>query len=193
MTSSTIPTLSSASPVLIPREDPIGKVVFAVIALGFGLVCFVALITLFAAVLRGPTERCRASLRDAPLQAFVAGLLGYAVLSGMAWYLLSGAFIKRILETEIVPSWLASGISVVAVLVVVTFIGAAGTVSLLGERLAALQGEPMPGLRRTALATLVAVLAGWFPVIGWFVVTPALLLFSFGAACVGLWRRIRGR
>jgi hypothetical protein len=183
--------MTSASPVLVPREDPVGKIVFAVVALAFGLVCFVSLMILLAAVLRGPTERCRTSLREAPLQAFMIGVLGYAALSALAWYFLSGAFIRRILETEIVPSWLAAGIVVVTVLAMVSLIGAAGTVTLLGERLAELRGKPMSGLRRTALATVLAVLASWFPVVGWLVVAPMLLILSFGAATLAVWRSVR--
>ncbi len=183
--------MTSASPVLVPREDPIGKIVFAVVALGFGLICFVSLMVLIASVLRGVTERSRRSLEEAPLQAFLAGVAGYALLTTLAWYLLSGAFIRRILETEIVPSWLAAGIAVVTVLVVVSLLGAAGTVTFLGDRLARLNGTPMSGLRRTVVATVVAVLAGWFPVVGWFVVTPLLLVVSFGAVVTGAWSAFR--
>ncbi len=185
--------MTSASPVLVPREDPVGKIVFVVVALAFGLICFVALLTLLSAVLRGPTRSCRESLEQFPLQVLVTGIVGYAALGALTWHFLSGAFIKRLLETEIVPSWLAAGTAIAVVLVVVTFAGATGTIALIGDRLAQLHGGSLSGLRRTALATLIAVLAGWFPVIGWFVVTPALLLLSFGAAAVSLWRFARNR
>jgi hypothetical protein len=185
--------MTSASPVLVPREDPVGKIIFAVVALAFGLICFVALMTLLCAVLRGPSRSCRECLQQLPLQVLVTGVVGYGALGALAWHLLSGAFIKRLLETEIVPSWLAGGSVVVALLVLLTFIGATGTVALIGERLGQLHGGSLSGLRQTALATLMAVLAGWFPVIGWFVVTPALLLLSFGASVVAGWRTARGR
>lgn len=183
--------MTSASPVLVPREDPIGKIVFAVVALAFGLICFVALLTLLTAVLREPSARCRAAVEEAPLRALLTGLAGYALLGSLAWYLLSGAFIKRLLETEIVVSWLVGGLAVVVLLLIVSLLGAAGTVTALGDRLAELHGRPLSGLRRTMLATVIAVLAAWFPVVGWFVVAPGLLLVSFGAAVLGLarWRR----
>ena len=184
--------MTSASPVLVPREDPVGKIVFVVVALTFGLICFVALLTLLTAVLRGPTRGCRASLEELPLRVLIVGLVGYGVLGALAWHLLSGAFIKRLLTTEIVPSWFAGGVTVVVALVVITLVGASGTVAFIGDRLAELHGGTMSGIRRTALATLLAVLAGWFPLFGWFVVTPALLLFSFGAAIVALFRAVRG-
>ena len=112
--------MTSASPVLVPREDPIGKMIFVVVALAFGLVCFVALLVLIAAVFQGLTGRSRTAIREAPLKAFAAGVVGYGILGGLAWYLISGALIERLLETEIVPSWLTAGIIVVAVLTVLT-------------------------------------------------------------------------
>ena len=184
--------MTSASPVLVPREDPVGKILFAVAAISFGLVFFVALMTLLAAILQGSTQRSRTTLREAPLKALTVGLIGHAILGTLAWYLLSGAFIKRLLETEIVPSWLAAGIVVTALLAVVTFAGAPGTFAAVGDRLERLHGRPMSGLVKVALGTLVAVLAGWFPVVGWCLVIPALLFFSFGGAVLGLVSR-RGR
>jgi hypothetical protein len=178
--------MTGASPVLVPREDPVGKILFAVVAISFGLVFFVALMTLCAAVMRGQTERSKTILQETPYRALLAGLIGYGVLGTLAWYLFSGAFIKRLLETEIVPSWLAAGIVVSAVLAVVTFLGAPGTFAAVGERLETLHGRPMSGLVKAALGTLVAVLAGWFPFVGWLIVIPALVFFSFGGAVLGI-------
>ncbi len=177
--------MTSASPVLVPREDPVGKILFAVTVLVFGLVCCVALMTLIAAVLPGLTGRSRRSLERAPGGALLVGLVGYAVLGPLAWYLYSGAFIERLLETEIVRSWLVGGIVVTAVLAAVTFLGAAGTAAYLGGRLDRLHGGGMSELRQTALGALVAVLSSWFPVVGWLVVLPCLLAASFGSVVLG--------
>ena len=176
--------MTGASPVLVPREDPVGKILFAVVALTFGLVFFVALMTLLAAVLRGQTERCRAVLAETPYRALLIGVVGYGALGGLAWYLFSFAFIRRLLETEIVPSMLAGGIGVAAILAALTLAGAPGTFSAVGDRLERLHGRPMSGLARTALGTLVAVLAGLFPILGWCLVMPLLLLASLGSAVV---------
>jgi hypothetical protein len=184
--------MTGASPVLVPREDPVGKILFAVVALTFGLAFFVALMTLLAAVMRGQTGRCRAVLQETPYRALLAGLIGYGILGGLAWYLFSGAFIKRLLETEIVYSWLTAGILVSAVLAVVTFVGAPGTFAAVGDRLEKLHGRPMSGLVKVVLGTLVAVLAGWFPVVGWCIVIPTLVFFSFGGVVLGLASR-RGK
>ena len=178
--------MTGASPVLVPREDPVGKILFAVVALTFGLAFFVALMTLMAAVMRGQTSRCRAVLQETPYRALITGLIGYGILGSLAWYLFSGAFIKRLLETEIVYSWLIAGILVSAVLALVTFAGAPGTFAAVGDRLEKLHGRPMSGLVKVVLGTLVAVLAGWFPVVGWCIVIPALVFFSFGGVVLGL-------
>jgi hypothetical protein len=184
--------MTGASPVLVPREDPVGKILFAVVALTFGLAFFVALMTLFAAVMRGQTGRCKTVLQEAPYRALLIGVIGYAILGTLAWYLFSGAFIKRLLETEIVYSWLAAAILVSAVLAVVTLIGAPGTFIAVGDRLEKLHGRPMSGLLKVVLGTLVAVLAGWFPVVGWCIVIPALVFFSFGGVVLGMVSRRGG-
>jgi hypothetical protein len=167
----------------------VGKILFAAVALTFGLAFFVALMTLLAAVMRGQTERCREVLQETPYRTLIVGLVGYGILGGLAWYLFSGAFIKRLLETEIVPSWLAAGVLVSSVLAVVTFVGAPGTFAAVGDRLETLHGRPMSGLLKVVFGTLVAVLAGWFPVVGWCIVIPALLFFSFGGVVYGLLSR----
>lgn len=178
--------MTGASPVLVPREDPVGKILFAVVALTFGVVFFVALMTLLAAILRGQTERCRAILNETPYRALMVGVLGYAALGGLAWYLFSLAFIRRLLETEIVPGMLAAGIAVAAALLALTLAGAPGTFAAVGDRLESLHGRPMSGLAKAALGTVVAVLAGFFPVLGWCLVIPSLLLASFGSAVAAL-------
>ncbi len=189
--------MTGASPVLVPREDPVGKILFAVVAVTFGLVFFVALMTLFAAVLRGQTWRCKAVLAETPYRALLVGMIGYATLGGLAWTFFSFAFIRRLLETEIVPSMLGAGIAVTVVLLALTLAGAPGTFAAVGDRLEALHGRSMSGLAKAALGTLVAVLAAWFPVLGWCLVAPILIFAAFGSAAVAMiparWSRHQAR
>lgn len=184
--------MTGASPVLVPREDPVGKIVFAVVVMVFGLVFFVALMTFLAAIFRGQTDRCRVILRETPYRALLVGLIGYGILGSIGYAFYSMAFIRRLLETEIVPGMLGGAISAGVVLAVLTFCGAPGTFTAVGDRLEALNGRELSGLRRTALGTAVSVMSGWFPVIGWCFVIPALKLFAFGAgvlAVIGKFRR----
>jgi hypothetical protein len=184
---------SGASPVLVPREDPVGKIVFAVVALIFGITFFVALMTLAAAIFRGQTDRCRSILQETPYRALLAGAVGYCLLGALVWYFYSFAFIRRLLETEIVPSMLGGGIAVLTILTVLTLAGASGTFAAVGDRMEMLHGRNMSGLLKAALGTVVAALATLFPVIGWFFVLPLLLLFAFGSATLALIKLVRRR
>ncbi|MGI9234810.1 MAG: hypothetical protein ACR2RD_14345 [Woeseiaceae bacterium] len=172
---------SGASPVLMPREDPAGKIVFFIVLLVLVLVSFVALMTFLAAVFRETNERSKSAMLWAPLRTVLTGLAGYAVLGGIAAWLYSEAFIVRLLETEVVTAFLVPAVIVTALPMLLSLLGAPGVFSYLGDRLAELHGGEMNGLRRTAMGTLTAVFAALFPIIGWFVVTPCLLASSFGA------------
>ena len=183
--------MTGASPVLVPREDPVGKIFFAVAALTFGLAFFTALMMLIAAVFRGQTDRCRTIIAQTPYRALLIGLAGYAVLGGLAQYFYSMAFIKRLLETEIVPSMLGTCIAFVLVLVLFTLAGATGTFAAVGDRLEMIHGGKMSGLAKLVLGILVSAMAGLFPVLGWGVVIPLLFFFSFGSAVLSLIPAVR--
>ncbi len=183
--------MTGASPVLVPREDPVGKILFAVVVMIFGLVFFVALMTLFAAVFKGQTERCRTILRETPYRVLTVGLVGTGVLGGLGYFFCQRAFIHRLLETEIVIGPLVASIVVTVILAALTLMGAPGTFTAVGDRLQALHGRELSGLARTSLGTTVAVMSGWFPVIGWLFVVPSLVLFALGSgvlATVGKFR-----
>jgi hypothetical protein len=183
--------MTGASPVLVPREDPVGKILFAVVVMIFGLVFFVALMTLLAAVFKGQTERCRTILRDTPYRALLVGVVGFAALGGLGYFFCQRAFIHRLLETEIVIGPLVASIVVTVILVALTIVGAPGTFTAVGDRLEALHGRELSGLAKTSLGTTVAVTAGWFPALGWFLVIPALELLAFGSGVLALVGKLR--
>ncbi len=178
--------MTGASPVLVPREDPVGKIVFAIVVMVFGLVFFVALMTLLAAVFRGQTDRCRGILQETPYRALLVGLIGYGILGSIGYAFYSMAFIRRLLETEIVPGMLGGAIATGVVLAIGTIMGAPGTFSAVGDRLEALNGRELSGLKKTALGTMVSVMSAWFPVIGWCFVLPTLKLMAFGSGELGI-------
>lgn len=179
---------SGASPVLMPREDPAGKIIFAIVLLVFVLLCFIALMTLLAAVFRDANERSKSALVWSPWRTCLIGLAGYALLGGLATWLYTEAFIVRLLETEIVPGLLVPAVVLSAVPLLLSLLGAPGMFSYIGDRLAELHGGEMNGLKRTAMGTLVSIFAALFPVVGWFVVAPVLLVGSFGAGVGGILR-----
>ncbi|MEE4271711.1 MAG: hypothetical protein V2I67_08555 [Thermoanaerobaculales bacterium] len=178
--------MTGASPVLVPREDPVGKILFAVVILVFGLTFFVALMTLLAAVFRGQTERCRIILAETPYRALAVGIVGFGVLGGMGWFFYSRAFIRRLLETEIIPGMFGAMIAMGVLFAIGVLAGAPGTFSAVGDRLEALHGRDLGGMTKTALGTAVSVMSAWFPVIGWCFILPMLKLFAFGAGVLAL-------
>lgn len=181
--------LSGASPVLMPNEDPAGKILFAILLLVFLLVCFVALMIFLGAVLRGMTERSNDAIGEAPLRIVFTGLIGYAVFGGLAAWLYSEAFVVRLLETELVPGFLGAAVLVTILPLLASLLGAPGAFSYVGDRIAALHGGEVNGFRRMATGTLVSVFAALFPIIGWFVIAPLLLAISFGANVTTIFRR----
>ncbi len=184
--------VSGASPVLIPREDPVGQIVSAILLAAILLVCFVALTLLLAAVLHHVTGQGKGAISDRPLPTVLTGLIGYGVLGGVAALLYSGAFIERLLETEIVTGFLVGAVLVSLIPLLCSLLGAPATFSYIGDRIAVLNGAEMSGVRRLLLGTTVAIFASFFPVIGWFVVLPLLVVTSFGAFVLGLWGRLTG-
>lgn len=183
--------MTGASPVLVPREDPVGKILFAIVVMVFGLVFFVALMTFLAAIFRGQTERCRIILQETPYRALMVGVAGLAVLGGLGYFFCQRAFIHRLLETEIVMGPLVASIVVTVILFALIIVGAPGTFTAVGDRLEALNGHELSGLKKTALGTAVSVMAGWFPIIGWFFVIPALKLFALGAGVLAMIGKFR--
>ena len=177
---------SGASPMLMPTDDPVGKILFIVVAIAFGLACFTALVTLIAAVLSKITMRTQRAVEFMPLRALLVGVVAYAVLAGIAAWLYFQSVTERLLETEVNPGMFAAASLITAIPLLASLLGAPGTFAFIGDRLAAFNGHKMSGLRRLALATVVAVLAGMLPVIGWFIVTPILLVMTSGAFLVGL-------
>ena len=133
--------VSGASVYLMPREDPAGKIVFMLLFGALVLLCFFALVTLLAAVLRGQTGRAHRAVYEGPLQTVLIGAAGWLVFgSGAAW-LYSHAYIERLLETEIRAGYLAAAIIAGGVPLVLSLLGAAGLFAYLGDRVAALRDK----------------------------------------------------
>ena len=77
------------------------------------------------------------------------------------------------------------GLIVLIFLIGVTALGLTGLVTLLGQRLNALSQSPISDLKATIWGSIILILAGLFPFIGWFIFTPILLMVSFGAGVLG--------
>jgi len=177
-----------ASPMIIGKDEPfITKLAFVVVALAIGVVCFVALMALVSVVMPKTAQRCKTVVGRWPLQAFATGLLAWAVGGGLAWFFVSHGYVPRLLRIQIVLGMLIPGVVISGVLMLLTVVGATGTVRFVGERLTGDSLPASPG-RQIVIGTLACVLGSWFPVIGWAIATPALLCVSLGALLLS-WAR----
>jgi hypothetical protein len=180
-----------ASPMIISANEPfITKLAFVVVAMAIGVMCFVALMAVVSVVMPKTAARGKIVVSRWPLQAFFAGLIAYAAGGALAWIFLTRGYIPRLLRVEIVPGMLAAGLGLVTLLLAVTVAGAAGVVRFFGERLTAHADVPATPLRQIVVGTLAGVFGSLFPVVGWALVLPGLLLTSAGAAIVA-WARHR--
>ena len=180
--------VSGASPVLMPREDPAGKIIFMLLLVLLIVVSFTALITLLAALFRGQTKRARDAVAEGPWWTLLIGLVGWIVFGGLAIWLWSQAFVERLLETEVVPGFLVASCASVAIPVAICLFGAPGLYTHIGSRIGELRGGETSDLRCVVTGALVAIIAGLFPFLGWFVVLPLLLFVEFGAGARSLLR-----
>ncbi|MDJ0710203.1 MAG: hypothetical protein QNJ14_07440 [Woeseiaceae bacterium] len=180
--------VSGASPVLMPREDPAGKIVFVVILATVIIVSFTALMTLLAALFRGQTGRARDAIADAPYLSLLTGLVGWGVFAALAAWCYSRAFVHHLLETEILPGYLVAAAILLIVPLFVCLLGAPGLYTQIGRRVAALRASETSDLACVVIGTLVALAAVSFPGFGWFIVLPLLLFAEFGAGARSLLR-----
>ncbi len=179
-----------ASPIIVPKDAPFSdRLLFVVVALLIGLACFAGLLALVAAVAPRSTERCRAVLSRWPWATLLSGLVVVGAGGSLAGYLLSLGYVPRLLGVEIDPVPLAAGLALVTALMAIAACGAAGVAAFLGGRLLAPAQEEAAPLRRILVGSLVMVLSSWFPVVGWAIVMPGMILMSCGAPPVAWWRR----
>lgn len=153
--------------------------VFKILFLILGLIlCTMSYWLLFQALFSGTVEKSRRAMLDHPWRIFLIGALAGIPLVVLGLAMLSnGAGPVKFLGGA-----LASGILLVALL------GSTGLVRHIGEQLS---GNAVEG--RTGLAVLrggaVIAVASVLPVVGWFVLIPAVLIAGFGAALRLLWTR----
>ena len=164
-----------------PPLDRLLNGVALLVALFIIAVCIVGFMIVLITLLPRVSERSEIAMRQSPWRAFFIGLANYLFLGGISLLLLS---------TEI-PPLAFIGLVLSAVLAVVTVIGLAGLIRLIGDRLRILSGRDMSELARLIWATIALELAMLLPFIGWFLLAPVLSMISFGAAVLGWWHRKR--
>jgi len=180
-----------ASPMIISANEPFAtKLAFVVVALVIGVACFVGLLAVVSVVMPKTAARSKEVVSRWPVQAFLAGLVTFAVGGTLAYYFLTRGYIPRLLRVEVVPGMLGTGLALVTLLLALTVVGATGVVRFLGERLTAHPSVQATPVRQIVVGTLAGVFGAWFPVVGWALVLPGLLMTSAGAAIMA-WVRYR--
>lgn len=141
------------------------------------IVGLLALLVFLAAVMPRVTARSKMAIIESPRRAFFVGLANYIFVGGISLLLLNAGDILAVL-----------GAVFFAALFTVTMLGLAGVALHTGERLAELRRMELSPFKQMVWGTLTVELAMvMFPVFGWVVVAPAVMMTAFGAAVVA-WR-----
>jgi hypothetical protein len=165
--------------VLITKEGPLvqgGAGLVGLILIG---VCLIALLLVLAGLWPGFTGRAQDHLVDSTVKAFLVGLVNYAFLGAIALVLLNSGPIAF------------TGLVLGGILLLGTFLGLPAVAALVGERLHALRETEATPWSDVVTGGAALYLAAFVPVVGWFLLLPALCLWSFGAAALALVNRQR--
>ncbi len=168
-------SLSQAGP---PAGQLINGLALLVLILIMGL-CLSALVAVLAALLPKASQHSKIAIVRSPWRAFFIGLANYLFLGGISLVLFS---------TNIRALGLV-GALIIAFLAGVTTIGLTGLAALTGDKLSVLRDQPMSPLKRLVWGAIALELASLCPLVGWFLLAPALQMISFGAAVLAWWNR----
>jgi MFS family permease len=137
-------------------------------------VCILALLLVVAALWPGFTQRAKDNLETSPGKSLMVGLVNYVFL---------GAII--LVAANLGPVG-AIGLLLVGVLLAGTFLGLPAAALLVGERLHQLRERETTRWDELLTGGAALYLAALMPLVGWFLLLPALCLWSFGAAALAL-------
>jgi hypothetical protein len=120
------------------------------------------------------TLRTQDVLEGTPGKAFLIGLLNYVFLGAIALVLMN-------LGTVAI-----AGLLLACVLLAGTFLGLPAVAALVGARLHRMRERESTQWSEIVAGGVALDLAMLVPVVGWFVLLPALCLWSFGATALAL-------
>jgi hypothetical protein len=164
---------------LAVAEGPAADGLLALTALIVLGICLVALIVVEAALWPGVCLRARHSLETSPGKTFLVGLINYLFLGGIGLVLLNLGPIGIL------------ALPLLAILLLGTLLGLPAAAGLSGQRLYALQEREVDRWQETVAGSIGLYLAALLPVAGWFLLLPALCLWSLGATILALISRRR--
>lgn len=134
-----------------------------------------ALLVLLPALLPGRVQRAQQIVQNSPGRAFVIGLVNFLFFGVLMAIFTQGAELGGLIAAIILLA-----------LLTVTAVGLASINQIVQGRLYAKSGDGVKSGLKTAV---LLIAAGLLPLLGWFVLTPILLLVSLGAAIIALVRR----
>ena len=137
-------------------------------------VCVMALLLVIAALWPGFTSRAQDHLVDSTGKAFLVGLVNYLFLGAIALVLLNLGPIAAI------------GLVLGGILLLGTYLGLPAAAGLVGARLCALRETEATRWGEVVTGGTALYLAAFVPGVGWFLLLPALCLWSFGATVLAL-------
>ncbi len=154
-----------------------GELARLIFILAVSAICVVALLSLLPFLLPRRVARARHTIQTAPGRAFLIGLANALFFLVIAAILLQGGEGGGLLAMLIVLALLA-----------LAAIGLAGLVILLRDRIYP-HAANTPGMNLTVRTAVLLTLVIFLPFLGWFLITPLLLLITLGAALTALvWR-----
>jgi hypothetical protein len=123
------------------------------------------------------SEASKRSLQTAPWKCVSAGVVAWLLVG-----LVAAIFISRKGTLALL------GYLTLVLLLVLSAVGSAGFIRLISERIQQ-HGSILSPFASLTRSSFLYVLAGFVPIIGWFVITPVAAIVSAGAG----WRAIRSR
>jgi hypothetical protein len=164
---------------LVVKEGPLAQGGAGLVGLILIGVCLIALLLVLAGLWSGFTERVQGHLVGSTGKAFLVGLVNYLFLGAIALVLLNSGPIAF------------TGLVLGGLLLLGTFLGLPAVAALVGARLHALRETEASPWSEVVTGGVALYLAAFVPVVGWFLLLPALCLWSFGAAALALVSRQR--
>jgi hypothetical protein len=140
-------------------------------------ISLVALLALLPFLLPRRVNRARQFIQTTPGRTFIIGLANALFFLVVAAILSQGGDGGGLLAVVILLGLLA-----------LAAVGLAGLVTLLRDRIYP-QAADTPGLSLTVKTAVLLTLAALLPFLGWFVVTPLLLVLALGAALAAFVKR----
>lgn len=150
----------------------------AVILALLGFVTFVALLTTLTYLIPQRAERARQILQEKPGRAFIIGLVNLLFFGVLAAVFSQGGDVGGLL-----------GLIILLTLLGLATIGLVGLLLLLRHRFYPPHEETNHSLLAVTVRSSAILMAGLLaPVVGWFILTPMLLILGLGAGIMALAR-----